>query len=213
VLNPFKLTLIAIIAVPFALWFYNIGNPIEYLDPGVPPGQLLYIFSKLAGLIGITLIGLQLALVFLRKHSRSRGLKWTNHSHRLLGTILFLTVAFHVGFFVGAASLRSGHFAIGPLTLRFSQGFYDQMISLGALAFYLMVLVVTFGFVLFRKKRSNKLRRLHTITVLVVTALAMVHSFSVGSETRSLPMIIFYLLLISVLFYGVWGAIKSSAKN
>lgn len=201
----FWVMLVVAVAVPASLWIYSVGNPLEYLETGVPDGQFLYILSKLAGLIGISLIGLQLVMLRFRQHANGGHFKWSMSSHKLLGLSLAVVVVLHVGLFVAAASLRSGHLALGPLSLRFFQGFYDQMISLGALAFYLLALASVVGVLIYKVPRFHRYRIIHIIAVFVMTLLAGVHSAAVGSETRSIPMMTFYALLAVILIWSVWS--------
>jgi len=212
VFNPFRVVLASIIAIPITLWLYSVGNPTDYLDAHVPRGQLLYILSKLAGLIGLSLIALQIVLVYTRNHPWFRFIGWTRVMHRALGISLFAMVSLHVGLFIAAASLRSGKLALGPLSLRFNQGFYDQMVSLGAIAYFLLLVVVTAGVFIDKYRQYYSLHRIHGIIVLVLTCIATVHSFSIGSETKSVPMFIFYALLSLIVACGIFKAVKTRAK-
>ncbi len=211
-INLFRVALCSIVAVPIALWIYSVGDVSDYFGADVPQGQLLYVISKLLGLIAITLVGLQVTLVHLRQYAWFKRVSWSKQSHKILGLTLFIAVCLHVGLFVSAASLRSGHVALGPLSIRLSQGFYDQMISLGAMAFYLMVVVVILGMLIFRSRKYIALKRWHGVLVLLATTLAMVHSVSVGSETRSAPMLLFYGSLFVVLVFGVFSAFKQRGR-
>lgn len=42
-----------------AVWLTSVGNPLDYLRYELPPGQALYILSKLLGLVALALLWLQ----------------------------------------------------------------------------------------------------------------------------------------------------------
>jgi len=205
-----RLVLLLCVALPVAIWWKAVGSPGHYLQAQLPPGQLFYVLSKLAGLLSITLLGLQVALVPLSKMTRNATFSRTPNVHRWFGIVVLIVVSIHVFLFVGAASQRSGHFAYGLLGVRLSNGFYDQIVSVGAVAFYLLICAVLLGVFLFRKRRSKAFRYAHRICVTGVVVLAVVHSFSIGSETATWPMMALYFAIVASL---VWAWRSFSLKR
>lgn len=193
------LLLLVALGAPFSLWLYVTGNPGAYLQPQVPDGQLLYVLSKLAGLCAISLLGFQMILVCIRGLSRKVG--WSNRHHRLLGFAVFLMMLLHVGLFVSAASIRSEHLALGLFKIRVFQGFYDFMVSVGLVSACLMIGAVGMGFWFHRHRSICWLQRTHVWFVLSMTTLALLHSYSIGSETRSVPVVLFYLVILAATLF------------
>jgi hypothetical protein len=177
------------------VWGQSTGDLAVYFSERVPEGQLLYILSKLTGLYAIGLLGLQVFIGI----TPSPGLK---RYHRLTGYLLFLFIIIHAALFFYAASLRAGSIAYQILIPDFGSGFYQLAVSLGVVAVCLIPLVIVTG--VYRQKKSLVAGWLHWISI-VVCVLAFLHSYQIGSDTRSVVVTAFYLLIASgfviALFY------------
>ena len=195
------------LAIPLFLWWSSVGNPADYFQAGVPDGQALYIFSKLAGLVALYCLSWQLVLVLARAVSVGHPVLWTAKAHRALGVLIVLLVALHAGLFVAAASVRSGHLALGPLSVRFTQGFYDQMLSVGAIALYLLLVLAGLGAYMAKTHRAGRFKQSHRQMAFAVSVLAMVHSYAIGSETSNLLVFVLYSAISIVL---IWALLRRS---
>ena len=153
-----------------------IEQPLEYFRHQVPAGQLLYVFSKVAGFSAIFLLGVQLILGL--SGWPSQRLVW----HKRLGSAVFVILCLHVFLFTTAASLRSGHLALGILVPDFSGGFYNTMVSFGALSFWGMVLVILAG--ILRSNGAFWARWVHHLSF-PVFYLAAIHALQIGTESRA----------------------------
>lgn len=187
--------------LPFTVWLAAVPEPWTYLEPGVPPGQILYVISKLAGLIAIALFTLQIVLTLIRhrKFKILRGL--AKYSlHYWLGIITFITILIHIGLFALAASVRAESWMV-QLLLPNWHGFYNSMVSLGVIAFYLSCVLVLLGLLLkFALLRKNGV---HKLLATICGGLIFVHSFAIGSETHEPAVRFFYLLLALMMALGV----------
>lgn len=194
--------------IPGWVFLQTEGDLSVYFLYRVPIGQFLYLLSKLCGLYAFAFFGLQLLQGlfaacghdFLKSES---GLL----AHRRLGIWVLILLLLHSGLFVTAASLRNGHFAYKFLLPNFFESYYPAMISLGLVAAFLLIITALAG-ALGKSKRGVWIwgHRLAWPAFF----LAIFHAYSIGSETRIMPMpYLFALMLISIFFtmlYRVWHA-------
>ncbi len=186
--------LVLLILLPLAAWLPVTGDPLLYFTAEVPPGQGVYVLSKLAGLYAITVLGLQMVIGLLAN-------KRVRATHKQLGILLVITTLLHVGLFVIAASLRAGTITYSMLWPTFATGYYQQSLSLGVIALVLMGIVVMAGCYRFR---HGSLVLVHRLSVFIC-GLAFVHSFWIGSETRNAAIITLYVLIaLSVFMAGIY---------
>ncbi|MEX2962260.1 hypothetical protein [Microbulbifer sp. TYP-18] len=190
---------LAAVGIPIVTWWLSVGNPLDYLSGQFPPGQSLYILSKLAGLLAIGLLGLQCLMALVKRLYTSRwsqvweGNRWSKWFHPLLGGLIFVLILLHVSLFFSAVTLRAGAPAWGLLLPRFDQGFYNRQVSLGLIAFVLLCLNVFAGWKLASGK--GKWRIGHFLWILILP-LSFIHALSIGSESR-IPLMFGFLLLMS----------------
>jgi hypothetical protein len=171
-----------VIVIPLLVWLYSVGNPLVYFTHETPPGQGLFVFAKLAGLLSIALFWLQATLAMLQYLPVFREmLPIRSYHHRLLGMTIVALIALHVGLFVVASSLRKKVIAIDLLWPNFNHGYYFSAISYGVLALYLLLIVLFAA----RQVRRGMVawKKIHMLWA-AVFALALLHSLSIGSETR-----------------------------
>lgn len=168
--------------IPPLTWWISNGGPFAYLTHNVPPGQSLFVASKLCALMALSLFWLQCMTALSRKTPALRGFfEFSRRQHVVLGFSAAAVVVLHVGLFMTASALRTQHAAWDLLVPTFVQGFYKTNISFGAIAFWLLLLALVAG--LFRLRRTAVWSWVHR-TVLVVFALGFLHGISIGSETR-----------------------------
>jgi predicted ferric reductase len=181
--------LIAILStIPLIVWSLSVGNLIDFFVLKYPPGQFIYLFSKLLGLYAFYFMTLQLILGLQGRKSQYFSY------HPFVGAATAVAVIAHFTTFIWAASLRTNHLVIDTLIPTFSHGFYKSAISYGALAGYILALVIVAG-ILQRKWRLFKM--LHKLAWVVVI-LGWVHSFAIGTETRSTIIMVFYISLLGL---------------
>lgn len=184
-------TLFVFIA-PVMLWAWSTGNPAYYLQHAAPPGQGLYVASRLLGLIALSLFWFQAMTALARGVPRLQGFFLLSPvNHRRLGLSLFGLVIAHVLLFFLAVSLRTGHVAYGVLIPDFEAGFYRFYVSLGVIALALLPLGIAAGYL---RRRLAGIRWLHRIWP-VVFALVFLHGVNIGTETRIGLMFYVYLLM------------------
>ena len=185
---------LAVLAMPAGLWWNAVGNPADYLNSDVPDGQLLYVLSKLAGLIALSFMGFQIVLICSGRLAFLIG--WKNKHHRILGSAFIVLASVHVGLFVAAASARSGHLVLKLFVPRLFQGFYDFMVTIGLLGAWLFFAASVVGYLCHKSLVKHRLRHYHGILISLGALSVIIHSYAIGSDTNSLPMLMFYTLLL-----------------
>ena len=163
----------------------------------MPPGQQLYLIAKLAGLIAFCLFWTQCLLALARHAPMLPGFPVSNLKlHRRLGFATAALILVHVGCFLAATQLRTGHQALDLLVPVFDQGFYKRNVSLGVVAFWVSCATVFAGW---RTARGG--RRWKAVHLLwpVVFGLAFWHAFTIGTESRFGAMRYLVLALVASL--------------
>jgi predicted ferric reductase len=168
--------------IPVVVWLISTHRPLEYFTHLVPPGQRLYILSKLCGLLALAAFWFQCMTALARSAPAVRGFfSLTRRQHVMLGTATFVLVVAHLGLFIAASSIRTHHLTLPLLIPTFDQGFYTAFVSVGAIAFWILVAVIIAG--ILRARGYRIWRWLHRAS-LVVFALGFLHGITIGSETR-----------------------------
>jgi predicted ferric reductase len=187
-----KFLILGLSFIPLLVWLISAGNILEYFLLTVPAGQILYLFSKLAALYAYYFMALQLIIGFQGR--KSRHFRY----HPTLGVLTSLLVTTHMCLFIAGASLRSHDFSLEILSPTFTSGYYKIAISYGVIAAYLLLLIITAGFL---QKKIILFKSIHRLAPIVVL-LGWVHSFSIGTETRSIPTMAFYLMFFCFALYA-----------
>ena len=199
------------VLVPVMVWWQSVGDMRVYIDYRTPPGQTLYVLSKLAGLYALFLGWLQI-LLMLMKQSAPDGIarRWSLAFHRAFGFTVLGCMTLHVALFVAAASLRTGHVAFGLLAPNFN-GFYATAVSLGLFGFYGIVIVAIAGVL----RAAGRLRAAWVhYAALPVFGLTYLHSLLIGTETRAEPMLVLYAIMgVSLLAACVYRWRGLRARN
>lgn len=176
--------LLAVLAcLPVAIWWSSVQHPMAYLRiDGLPPGQSLFVLAKLAGLLAVVALWMQAMLALAGRVPLLRVLPAsTLRQHRRLGMVTALLVLAHVVLFIVATTLRKKAFAIDLLWPNLDHGYYFFNVSLGAFAFWLMVLTVFAGWRIARGDR--RWRAVHLLWPVLV-GLVFFHAMDIGSESR-----------------------------
>ena len=172
--------------VPSWYWFDSSINLLAYFQPSVPRGQLYYVLSKLFGLYGLVALCLQIVLGVI-------GSKVLFRWHQRIGILLVLFTFMHLFLFMVAASMRSGALKLGSVFPGFTTGFYHTAVSLGSIAFLLLLLVAAIG--VSRHRFPLFFKSLHRLAF-VAGLLAALHSFFIGTETRYIGMVCLYVFTV-----------------
>lgn len=195
---------------PVGLWCYTTGNPLFYFVEDTPPGQGLYVISKGVALVALSLFWFQCVAALSKNTPNISGFfRLSLRAHRLVGTTLLALIIIHVLLFFVAVTVRSGHLAFGVLIPRFDQGFYNFYVSLGGVAFILLIVAIIAG-IMRTKYRNTATTWLHRLWF-VAFGLIFLHGVNIGTETRlGIMLYVYYFILVSVaflaannLFYGV----------
>lgn len=175
-------------------------------DASLPSGQQFYLISKLSALLALACLFLQIIFMLLSRYTKFVGTdNWCESSHRWLGVSTFLLIVTHSVSFVSAASLRGGTFAFSLLVPNFHSGLYNAAVSLGLIAFYLSIILIIMG--VLSRQSHRKFSRFHRWIVWPLLMCVLVHSVAIGSESKTLPMILFYVASLAVI---VWLLMKKN---
>lgn len=203
--------LLLMVLIPGFAWWGSVGDIRIYFDYDTPPGQVCYVFSKLAGMYAAFMLWLQVILALVRRTRIGDKLTfWNTAFHRKLGIATFVFVILHATLFATAVSLRKAHFDPGVLLPVFSEGYYALAVSLGVLALYALVIIVFAGYL--RKKGVHNAKWLHRLSI-PAFLLVQAHCLLIGTETRYLVMMIVYGFMLSTLFVAIYGISLSSGSS
>lgn len=170
------------LTIPALVWLISTQNPVAYFVNEVPPGQRFYILSKLFGLLALAAFWFQCMTALARFAPALRGfVSLSRRQHIWIGASTFVLIVTHIGLFVTASTLRTGHLALPLLLPKFDQGFYSAFVSLGAVAFWMLLAVIVAGVL---RARGNQMWRWVHRASLVVFAIGFLHGITIGTETR-----------------------------
>lgn len=201
----------AVLLAPVVVWLVSVGNPLDYLDHTLPPGQALYVTSKFAALLALSCFWAQCLLALARRTPVLNGIPPAPLKlHRRLGCATLVLVLAHVGLFFVAASLRGGAPAWSLLLPNFGQGYYNAFVSLGLLAFWCLLLVAYAGWRVSRGRQRWKL--VHMLWFVVFT-LVFLHAYAIGSESRFGAMRYVLLFVATSLVAASWSRLRVAMKG
>ena len=146
----------------------------EFLRPYAPPGQTLYVLSKATALFVYILMWWQIMLGMFKKVNKKY--------HIILGTSLFILIFIHVFLFVIAVSIRQGELHLTMLVPDFSAGYYNNGLSMGVLAFCMIIVAVITAAL---RKQFRKVWKFGHALVYLAFALATVHGLMIGSNVNA----------------------------
>ncbi len=187
---------VALLLFPFFFWVGVEGNIMEYFLYAIPRGQFLYVCSKLAGLYGIVFLWLDVSYALLRETIVISYLNpWSARQHRVMALLSISLIFLHLVLFIIAVSMREQRLSLGMLLPNFSHQSYQNLLSLGATAFWLIIVVGVSGYCLYcarnNKRTFGYLHRLSFVCFLLV----YFHGLGVGSETRNGLFYGFYIFM------------------
>lgn len=172
----------ATLLIPVLVWLISTHGPVAYFVHEVPPGQRFYIVSKLFGLLALALFWFQCMAALARFAPAVRGfLSLSRRQHAWIGATTLVLVVVHIALFITASTLRTGHLALPLLVPKFDAGFYSAFVSLGAVAFWILLAVIAAG--ILRSRGREIWRWVHRASLLVF-AIGFVHGITIGTETR-----------------------------
>jgi DMSO/TMAO reductase YedYZ heme-binding membrane subunit len=180
------LILLMFFIVPSIYWLNSGLNILSYMQDSVPKGQFYYVLSKLFGLYGLMALCLQIILGIL-------GGPLLRRWHLAIGGLLVIFTLMHLSLFMLAVGMRSGGLKLATIFPGFTSGFYHLAISLGSVAFLLLIVVAATG--LGRRRYPSFFKGLHRLSF-IAAILALLHSFFIGTETRYLGMLCVYVFSV-----------------
>lgn len=184
------------------IWLEHTESVSAIFDTSFPAGQRFYLASKFLALLALVSLVLQVVFMLASRYVRSKIVKLSIVGHAVLGVLTFALIAGHSLSFIVAASLRGGSPAYALLLPNFQTGLYNAAVSLGLVAFYFSILLLLVGY--FASIKKMKYARFHRILIWPIFLCVLVHSFAIGSESKTVPMLVFYalaLFLIGWLLY------------
>ena len=195
-----------------ALFFFNANGGLSNgLRSQAPDGQFLYLLSKSVGLTALLMLWWQLFSALISSCGFSTKMRLPifkpgKTTHVVFGSMLALFIVSHAGLFISAVSLRQDSLAIHLLVPDFS-GFYHAALSLGVIAFFLILAAV---FVAATRKYIQRFWSYGHRLVLLAFGLAAFHAILIGSEAGSGILMYLIILLVSSIvvmaFANIWRA-------
>ncbi len=157
------------------IWLFLSGDNFNGLArPYAPPGQTLYVLSKVIAVFVYLLMWWQMMLGIVNK----TNIKY----HALFGTGIFILIFSHVLLFLFAISTRQEKFNLSLLLPDFTDGYYKSGLSFGIFAFLCIIIAIMTG--MLRKKLQRFWKVGHSF-IYITFALATVHSLMIGSDVNS----------------------------
>jgi predicted ferric reductase len=205
--EPFVRTLLLLLALlsvllPGLQWLGTAQTLWAWPDHAVPTGQVLYLLSKLFALYAIVALVLQISYGLLGPARVALDLEYGMRFHRALGLVTITLFLLHAASFVGAASWRTGHFAAQFAWPDFSHGYYRERISIGWWAGLALLCVVA---VAIGRARLGRLWRYAHWLAFPAAIGVVVHSVSIGTESRMPFMLAAYGAMASVFLLAAYG--------
>lgn len=195
VINPLIGTTL-IILVAYLFFLSNGLN--EIIRPYAPPGQSLYVLSKVTALLVYMLMWWQIMLGIFKKINTKY--------HIVLGTSIFILIISHAALFITAVSIRQGELHLGILIPNFTAGYYKTGLSFGVIAFF-FIAIATIASTL--RRRFSKTWRYGHALVYLAFALATIHGLMIGSDIHSeVFLCIVYGAVSSLLFAYIYKKMK-----
>jgi len=196
---------ISAILVPCTIWYQQNGNLSVYFSSTVPEGQLLYILSKLTGMLALFCIAWQMNMTVLDR-LQLLSMKWPDSVHRVFGVLTLVLALTHVVLFFSAVSLRQNAPAWGLLVPDFGD-FYHTHLTMGLIGLFMLIAVAVAGFlrVLQRNRWAKFVHRLYWLSL----SLVYLHALAVGSESQSGAGLVLYITLgMMILLLWSWYGLK-----
>lgn len=186
------------------VWLGTAGDLRLYVQKSMPAGQLFYATSRLAGLLALAALALQLIAVLIGYAAPTVRSSRTARFHARLGLCTFLLVVMHVACFGVAVRLRMGALPLTLLWPSAGQGYYRTHISLGALGFW----ALTLGIAVRLWPTPAWRKRVHWLAPIAWVP-ALCHGFAIGTETReTVPLVVFGGTAVCMFALGIYGILR-----
>jgi len=184
------------------VWYGSVGDITRLLDDTAPAGQKFYLMSKWFALVAIFALALQLLMMLATYVLKPGDRRHVMSLHRVNGFLLLTSVVGHIASFFAATSIRAGHLNYKLFIPTFFNDYYTAMTSIGLLAAVAMVALIWFGMRGYGKSADRS--SLHKTLFPVFTTLAVVHSFTIGSEAKNPPVLAVYVVALATCVILVW---------
>lgn len=213
--NFWSMLLVFIFLVPGYVWLQQTEDIFLYFHYDMLSGQLLYVFAKLFGLYAFMLFWLQ-TLYGLLGYAGRKHLNIAEDFvfHRNLGLLVLTFILTHVTLFVVATSLRLDTIAVNLLAPNLFGGYYYLMMSFGAFGLWFSIIAIIAA--VFRRKLKKFWLWIHRLSS-VTFFLLFIHSYFIGSETRTAPLSFLYFFMLCsiviILGYRLWEAFFKARKQ
>lgn len=174
--------LYAILAIcPLLIWIEQTGSLSFYLTENVPDGQLVYVFSKLAGLYLVFFLWAQ---IFVSLKSRLSG-KNAKHArlHMFFGVAILVLASSHILLFFSAVTIRQESAAWGVFWPTFKD-YYHSYLMVGLFAFVALCSTVFIGKLRATKPYNSLLVHAHKLYFGAIV-LGYIHAIAIGTEFQS----------------------------
>jgi len=206
-----RVLVVLVLTLPAVQWLATSQSIWEVPFDLLPKGQFVYLLSKLAALYAIAVFALQLAYGLCGTRARSllgidRGVQF----HRAMGLLTLSLLIIHASLFVAGVSLRTGHFAAQYAIPDIFGSYYVSRIALGWWAG--VALVVSVAGALGRARLKRAWRYVHWLSIPAAAA-ALVHSLSIGTESRMPVMLAAYGCMAALLFIATFLRMKLKTNN
>lgn len=182
--------------IPGVLWYEQTGTLALYFSDAVPKGQLVYVISKLIGMIVLMAIAWQAIITLLGKLKLISNY-WIGTRHQVMGVFILLFACIHMLTFVSAVSMRQESFA-WPLFLPNFKDYYHTHLSFGLFALVAFITIAYAGYQskMTKPKWARLVHRFYWIAIVLV----YFHALAIGSEVQSGLGFFVYALLGVVTF-------------
>lgn len=183
----------AVILLSFSWTWATMVGPLDmYLDGKAPPGQIPYLVMRWMGLFGFFLMWMQLMVGILlpaklapTPEKRAELIRF----HTWAGLLTVLVIALHPILFMSGIMERTQHIRWDMLYPVFSNGIYQVNISIGIMAFYLVLLGALAAILRPLKPLRKVWMKVHWLNGLAFLMVAY-HCLKIGSETRFLGVVL-----------------------
>lgn len=206
-----KVLIVLVLTLPGVQWLATSQSLWAVPYDQLPKGQILYLLSKLAALYAIAVFTLQLAYGVIGARARaSIGVELGVPFHRTLGLLTLFLLLAHAGLFIAGVSSRTGHFAIQYALPDLFGSYYVSRIALGWWAGLFVLIAIASA--LFRARLRTVWRYAHWLSIPAAVAV-VVHSLSIGTESRMPAMSIAYGCMGSLLVLATYLRLGQRAKH
>lgn len=184
------------LSASLAVWLSHLGTPESYLN--APPGQVNYVLAKIAGMLAMLVLSLQVGYGLSVRALGPAAPRWNTLVHASLGTTGFALLVAHVLLFQSAVALRTGHWPWQQYLPDFSQDSYRSALSIGAIGLFLFTVVFTAG--TFRHVLGRAFVWIHRLAPFALGA-GLVHGLLIGTESQVVWITVVYVAVGAIVLW------------